>query len=161
MTIKSFRSDARRHRLAVGQALTGLALAAIAFCAQGATDSSIEPARASLPPAPLSMSPALIELSASTPRVVVSVHNDDIHRAMFVRMQPLMWTQDGTAPHYELTPDVIARPAAFVVAPGATQVLEVELRSSIDNLLGQDFKLFWQAQAEQPVWQKSEQRAAP
>jgi len=161
MTKKSFHSDARRHRLAVRQALTGIALAVTSFCAQGATDSSIQPARASLPPAPLSMSPARIELSASTRRVVVSVHNDDIRRAMFVRMQPMMWTQDSTAPHYELTRDVVAQPAEFVVAPGATQDLEVELRSSTDSLRGQDFKLFWQAQAEQPGWQKSEELAAP
>jgi P pilus assembly chaperone PapD len=174
MMIRFFRSDAgrsgewsdqpngQRRQHAFGHALTGIALGLISLCAQGATDPSIVPARLSLSPAPLSVSPARIDLSDKTPRVTVTVHNDDNRMAMFVVMQPMVWTKDGIAPHYELTPDVIAKPATLLVAPGATQTVGVELRSPTGTLRGRDFQLFWQGQAELPnETYKSNDRAAP
>ena len=145
-----------------GQSLAGVALCLISLCAQGATDSSDTSTQASLPPAPLSIAPARIELSARTPTVVVTVHNDDTRRAMVVFLQPMIWTEDGIAPHYALTSDVIAKPATLTVAPGTTQAVQVELQSTAVNLSGQDFQLFWQARAE--PWgstYKSDERAAP
>lgn len=151
---------ARRRGCLLGRAAAGLALAVVSLCAQGETQTILQ-GQASLRPAPLSMSPARIELSGNAPTVMVTVHNDDTRSAMFVRMQPMMWTRDGIAPHYELTPDVVAQPATFVVAAGATQTVEVNLLSSANLLSGSDFKLFWQAQAEPAGWQIRDERAAP
>lgn len=174
MTNESFRGDAVRScgsssqpkqlrcLPTFGQSLAGIALCLISLCAQGATDPSAASTQALLPPAPVSFSPARIELSARNPTVVVTVRNDDTRLAMVVLLQPSIWTDDGIAPHYALTSDVIAKPATITVAPGTTQAVRVELQSTTVSLSRQDFQLFWQARGE--PWgstYKSEDRAAP
>ena len=174
MTTGSSRSDAGGLRTRTEQrhphwrvparvhALAGVVFAVMSIGAQGATGSSGAAAPVALPPAPLPLSPARIELSDRTPRVVVAVRNDDNQTARFVHMQPMIWSQDGIAPHYELTPDVVAQPASLVVAPGATRTVVVELRSSTRGLLGADFQLFWQAHAQPPSpASRSNERPAP
>jgi hypothetical protein len=174
MTNESFRGDAVRsgesssqpnhlRRLpAFGRSLAGIALCLISLWAQGATDFPDAPAQAPLPRAPVSVSPAQIELSARTPTIVVTVHNDNPLMAMVVLLQPMIWTEDGIAPHYASTADVIVTPATLTVAPGTTQAVQVELQSTAASLSGRDFQLFWQARAE--PWSsnyKSDDRAAP
>lgn len=172
MTMSTFPGDVRRNGERVGRgtqrlpsllrALTGITLGVMAFCAQGATDSSITAGPGALAQAPLWMSPARVELSDNSPRVLVNVHNADHLRAMVVHMQPMIRTQDGIAPHYELTLDVTAHPATFVVAPGASQTVQVALLSPMDSLRGRDFQLIWEAQAEPPgEAYESDARAAP
>lgn len=107
------------------------------------------------------MSPARIDLSDSAPRVLVTVHNDDVRSAMVVNMQPMVWTRTGVASHYELTSDVVARPATIVVAPGATRTVEVDLLSAAGTLHGECFRLFWQAQSEPYAGPAHDDRAAP
>lgn len=149
------RSEGRPFRSTLARALTAIAVAAIAFGVHAA------------PKAPLSISPPRIELSTSNPSIVVTVHNDDVRAAMVVRMQPMRWTQGGIAPHYESTPDVIATPDAFVVAPGETKSVQVDLLSSANSIPGRDFQLFWMAQTAPPEAaaeaeaQAGDKRAAP
>lgn len=163
---RSGESNGRPHKArclpALGQRLAGIALCLVSLCAQGATDSSNIPAQVLVPPAPVSVYPARIELNARTPTVAVTVHNDNSRRAMVVVLQPMVWTEDGIAPHYALTSEVIAKPATFTVAPGTTQAVQVELQSTTVDLSGRDFELFWQARAE-PLEStyKSDDRAAP
>lgn len=165
-TVRSCGSSSQPTQLrslpAFGRSLAAVALCLVSLCAQGATDRSDVSKQAPLPPAPVSVSPGQIELSARTPTVVVTVRNDDNRMAMVVFLQPMVWTQEGIAPHFALTSDVIAKPATITVAPGTTQAIRVELESTAVNLSGRDFQLFWQAQAE--PWgstYKSEERAAP
>jgi hypothetical protein len=160
MTNRSFRSDAgpeaeRRglrsresHLRAFGQALTGIALGFMSVCALAATDLPTVPTRLTAAPPPLSISPARIKLSGRTPTVVVTVHNENQSMAMVVQLQPMIWTEGGIAPHYELTSDVIATPATITVAPGATKAVQVALQSAATVPHGQDFQLFWQARAQ-------------
>jgi len=153
--------DARRRGTVVVHVVAGMALAVASLCAHAETETIVQQGRASMRPTPLSMSPARIDLSEKTPTVMVTVHNDDLRSAMLVRMQPMMWTQDGIAPHYELTPDVVAVPATFVVPAGATQTVEVDLLSAANLASGRNFQLFWQAQAEPAGSKMHDERAAP
>lgn len=157
----SRQPSAPRQRSAFGQALAGIALCLLSLCAQGATDAAAAPTQAPLRRAPVSVSPGRIELSASAPTVMVTVHNDNPRMAMVVVLQPMIWTEDGIAAHYALTSDVIAAPATLTVAPGTTQAVQVELQSTAANLSGQDLQLFWQARAEPWATYNSDERAAP
>ena len=139
-----------------GQSLAAVVLCLISLCAQGATAT-----HAPVPPAPVSFSAARIELSAREPTFVVTVRNDDTRLAMVIRLQPMIWTEEGTS-HYALTSDVIAEPATLTVPPGTTQAVRVELRLTTVNLSNQDFELFWQARAEPWAADHNDQvRAAP
>jgi hypothetical protein len=157
---RSRRNDQRRVP-ALARALAGIAVGLLALGAQAATDSSDAKEHAYVPPSPVSVLPAHIELSAKAPTVVVTVHNDHQRTAMVVLLQPMIWTQDGIAPHYALTSDVVAVPATFTVPPGTTQAVEVELQATTQDLSGQDFQLFWQARAEPVSTYTSDERAAP
>jgi fimbrial chaperone protein len=77
----------------------------------------------------LEVNPVLLEISANRRTATVTLRNQEAV-PVTVRAYPLEWRQAGGGEAYAETSAVIVSPPVFTIAPGATQLVRVGLRSS-------------------------------
>lgn len=88
---------------------------------------------AAVPAAPalagtLQVNPVLLEISANRRTATVTLRNQE-SVPVTIRAYPLEWRQTGGDEQYAETSAVIVSPPIFTIAPGATQLIRVGLRS--------------------------------
>ena len=76
----------------------------------------------------LQVNPVLLEVNASRRTAMVTLRNEE-SEPVTVRAYPLQWRQADGEDVYEETSAVIVSPPIFTIAPGATQLIRVGLRS--------------------------------
>ena len=76
----------------------------------------------------LEVNPVLLEISANRRTATVTLRNQEAV-PVTVRAYPLEWRQADGDEHYGETSAVIVSPPVFTIAPGATQLIRVGLRS--------------------------------
>ena len=76
----------------------------------------------------LEVNPVLLEISANRRTATVTLRNQEAV-PVTVRAYPLEWRQAGDGEAYAETSAVIVSPPVFTIAPGATQLIRVGLRS--------------------------------
>jgi fimbrial chaperone protein len=76
----------------------------------------------------LQVNPVLLEISANRRTATVTLRNQEAS-AVTVRAYPLEWRQADGDESYAETSAVIVSPPIFTIAPGATQLIRVGLRS--------------------------------
>jgi fimbrial chaperone protein len=79
----------------------------------------------------LSVTPIRIDLSSAQRSVALTVRNDG-DQTTVVQAQLVAWSQADNDDRLEPTTDVLASPPIFTVAPGASQVLRIALRTAPD-----------------------------
>jgi fimbrial chaperone protein len=77
----------------------------------------------------LEVNPVLLEISANRRTATVTLRNQEAV-PVTIRAYPLEWRQAGGGEAYAETSAVIVSPPVFTIAPGATQLVRVGLRSS-------------------------------
>lgn len=81
--------------------------------------------------ASLEVNPVRLTLSAAQPVAALTVRNVGTQPAG-LHLQVMAWTQAGAADHYAATPELLATPPIFMLAPGAVQTVRVGLRRAVD-----------------------------
>ena len=76
----------------------------------------------------LQINPVLLEVNASRRTALVTLRNEE-SEPVTVRAYPMEWRQVDGEDRYEETSAVIVSPPIFTIAPGATQLIRVGLRS--------------------------------
>ena len=76
----------------------------------------------------LQVNPVLLEINAGRRTATVTLRNQEAV-PVTIRAYPLAWRQDGGDERYDETAAVIVSPPIFTIAPGATQLGRVGLRS--------------------------------
>ena len=76
----------------------------------------------------LQVNPVLLEISANRRTATVTLRNQEA-TAVTIRAYPLEWRQADGNESYAETSAVIVSPPIFTIAPGATQLIRVGLRS--------------------------------
>ena len=76
----------------------------------------------------LQVNPVLLEISANRRTATVTLRNQEA-TPITVRAYPLEWRQADGDEHYAETSALIVSPPIFTIAPGATQLIRVGLRS--------------------------------
>ena len=77
----------------------------------------------------LEVNPVLLEINANRRTATVTLRNQEAV-PVTIRAYPLGWRQAGGGEEYAETTAVIVSPPVFTIAPGATQLVRVGLRSS-------------------------------
>lgn len=81
--------------------------------------------------ASLEVDPVRLTLSAAQPVAALTVRNAGT-RPAGLHLQVVAWTQVGPVDHYAATPELLATPPIFMLAPGAVQTVRVGLRRAVD-----------------------------
>lgn len=76
----------------------------------------------------LQVNPVLLEINAGRRTATVTLRNQEAV-PVTIRAYPLAWRQDGGDESYDETSAVIVSPPIFTIAPGATQLVRVGLRT--------------------------------
>ena len=76
----------------------------------------------------LQVNPVLLEINANRRTATVTLRNQEA-TPITVRAYPLEWRQADGDEHYTETSALIVSPPIFTIAPGATQLIRVGLRS--------------------------------
>src|SRR6202140_4151365 len=88
----------------------------------------------------LSVTPIRIELSSAQRSVALTVRNDG-DQPTVVQAQLVAWSQADNDDRLEPTIDVLASPPIFTVAPGASQVLRIALRTAPDAVRERSYRV--------------------
>ena len=99
------------------------ALAALAFVCAAAVPAAV-PATAGT----LEVNPVLLEINSAHRTATLTLRNDEAVPVM-IRAYALDWRQAGGGEDYADTSAVIVSPPIFTIAPGATQLVRVGLRT--------------------------------
>ena len=94
--------------------------------------------------ASLEVDPIRVTLSAAQPIAALTVRNAGT-RPAGLHLQVMAWTQAGAADdHYAVTPELLATPPIFMLAPGAVQTVRVGLRRAVDPERELAYRLYLQ-----------------
>lgn len=93
--------------------------------------------------ASLEVDPVRVTLSAAQPIAALTVRNAGT-RPAGLHLQVVAWTQGDSGDHYAATPELLATPPIFTLAPGAIQTVRVGLRRAVDPQREMAYRIFLQ-----------------
>jgi len=91
----------------------------------------------------INLSPTRIQLSASEPSAVLTLHNQYTEPTI-IQLETSAWHQDDSGDNYQPTQNLIATPTVFSLQPGERQLVRVGLRHLTDLDSEQAYRLFIQ-----------------
>lgn len=87
------------------------------------------------------VNPVRVSLAASQRVIALTVRNNG-SAPVRVQAQPMRWSAQGEADHYETTDQLLVSPPLFALEPGATQIVRVGLRNPRTGPLEQTYRLY-------------------
>jgi fimbrial chaperone protein len=114
------------HQRRIGQALTGLAFLFFAALAQAGS---------------FSVNPVRVTLSASQTVAAITVRNEGTEPTV-VQLETQSWTQQGGQDSLTPSSDVLATPPILTIPPGASRIVRVGLRKTVDSPRETTYRLF-------------------
>jgi|CXWL01.1.fsa_nt_gi fimbrial chaperone protein len=88
----------------------------------------------------ISVSPIRIDLSQAQRSVVLTVTNGGSQSAV-IQAQMMSWAQPGDREDLAPTPDIVASPPIFTIAPGASQLVRIFLRRAPDPVAETSYRV--------------------